>query len=208
MMSILVWPRCFATFCHRNNLQALSEYSPVGRNKILNGNTSMETNELNTDNQNQSLSVEDTTTEKGDLFNACGLRVQLSERPGSFLAVKETLTRMGIPSRGNILSQSCHILHRRGQYAIVHFKEMFILNGRQSTFTDIDEARRDGIALALQSWGLVKLLDEPSTTPEQRMKAPFRVIKFGDKSKWTLNSKYTFSKRKTEEGEEHDPHSN
>lgn len=146
-------------------------------------------------NQDQDQDQGETLDADVDLFDGRGVRVKLCDRPGSFLTVKETLTRMGIPSRNNVLSQSCHILHRRGQYAIVHFKEMFLLNGRSSTFSDVDEARRDGIVLALQTWGLVTALDDIQTTPEQRTKAPFRVIKFGDRDKWTLNSKYTFSKR-------------
>lgn len=142
------------------------------------------------------------TSEADDLFAGCGLRVELCDKPGSFLTIKETLTRMGVPSRGNVLSQSCHILHRRGQYAIVHFKEMFILNGRTSTFTKEDEARRDAIAYALQAWGLVRILDDPTTAAAERAASKFLVIKFGEKDKWKLNSKYTFSKRKPGEHNE------
>lgn len=141
------------------------------------------------------MSEEIPSYDHNDLFMGCGIRVELCEKTGSFLTIKETLTRMGVPSRNKVLSQSCHVLHRRGQYAIVHFKEMFTLNGQTSTFTKEDEARRDNIALALQSWGLVKLLDSIETTEDERSAAKFLVIKFDDKDKWKLNSKYTFSKR-------------
>lgn len=134
-----------------------------------------------------------------DPFDGIGLRITLAEGDGSFLKVKETLTRIGLYSKAEdkqVLIQSCHILHKRGEYAIVHFKEMFALDHRNSTFTVQDEARRDSIALLLQEWGLLKLIDQPDTQDIERKAAKFKVIPFKDKSNWILRSKYTFSQRK------------
>lgn len=137
-----------------------------------------------------------------DPFDGIGLRITLAEGDGSFLKVKETLTRIGLYSKyedKQALIQSCHILHKRGEYAIVHFKEMFALDHRNSTFTVQDEARRDSIALLLQEWGLLKLIDQPDTQDIERKAAKFKVIPFKDKSNWILRSKYTFSQRKRDD---------
>lgn len=137
--------------------------------------------------------------ENNDPFDGVGLRITLPDNDGAFLKVKETLTRIGLYSKNEghqTLIQSCHILHKRGEYAIVHFKEMFSLDHRDSTFTVQDEARRDAIAMLLQEWGLLSLIDNPSTQEEERKVAKFKVIPHKDKSKWILKSKYTFSQRK------------
>lgn len=139
------------------------------------------------------------TQEKNDPFDGIGLRISLPSNDGAFLKVKETLTRIGLYSKSEgkqTLIQSCHILHKRGEYAIVHFKEMFSLDHRDSTFTFQDESRRDAIALLLQEWGLLTLLDQPGTSEDDRKGAKFKVIPYKDKSNWVLKSKYTFSQRK------------
>jgi len=135
---------------------------------------------------------------ENDPFDGVGLRISLPDTDGAFLKVKETLTRIGLYSKSEgkqVLIQSCHILHKRGQYAIVHFKEMFSLDHRDSTFAVQDEARRDAVALLLQEWGLLTLFDQPATEEEERKVAKFKVIPFKDKSNWILRSKYTFSHR-------------
>lgn len=137
--------------------------------------------------------------ENNDPFDGVGLRINLPNTDGAFLKVKETLTRIGLYSKfegKQALIQSCHILHKRGEYAIVHFKEMFSLDHRDSSFTIQDEARRDAIALLLQEWELLSLIDQPSTQEAERKAAKFKVVAYKDKSNWVLRSKYTFSQRK------------
>ena len=137
--------------------------------------------------------------ENNDPFDGVGLRITLPNTDGAFLKVKETLTRIGLYSKSEgkqALIQSCHILHKRGEYAIVHFKEMFSLDHRDSSFTIQDEARRDAIALLLQEWELLSLIDQPCTQEAERKAAKFKVVAYKDKPNWILRSKYTFSQRK------------
>lgn len=101
-----------------------------------------------------------------------------------FLKIRETLTRMGVAS-GKTLTQSCHILHKQGRYAIVHFKEMFVLDGKESTLTAEDLERRDAIAHLLADWKLVTIKNPPER-PTMRV----TVIPFKDKGDWTLAAKY------------------
>lgn len=114
-----------------------------------------------------------------------------------FLKVKETLTRIGIASEKNkTLYQSCHILHKKGKYYIVHFKELFALDGRPSSLTDDDVARRNTIVNLLSDWGLVGLVD-PDKTKEPV--APMRLIKvipFKQKNEWQLITKYNIGRSK------------
>lgn len=106
-----------------------------------------------------------------------------------FLKVKETLTRIGIASKvENTLWQSCHILHKRGRYYIVHFKEMFLLDGRPASFDDTDYARRNTIVKLLKEWGLVDVV-----RPLPDMFVPLKQIKIishADKPNWQLKAKY------------------
>lgn len=119
--------------------------------------------------------------------------------PDDFLKVKETLTRIGVASRKDRkLYQSCHILHKQQRYYIVHFKELFLLDGKtqQTKFDDADRARRNTIANMLAEWGLVKLVQpsrsaEPIAPPNQVTVLPFR-----EKNQWTLIAKYEIGKRK------------
>lgn len=106
-----------------------------------------------------------------------------------FLKIKETLTRIGIASfKNKTLWQSCHILHKRGKYYIVSFKELFLLDGRPSTFSKEDENRRNNIVKLLTDWGLCELVKNITLTSEP---ARIKVIRFSEKSDWYLENKYT-----------------
>lgn len=112
------------------------------------------------------------------------------KNPDDFLKVKETLTRIGVPSfKNKTLYQSCHILHKRGKYYIVHFKELFALDGRESSMSDDDLARRNTIATLLEDWGLVSVIDKTKLEPKAQG-GSFKVINYNDKHNWTLESKY------------------
>ena len=101
--------------------------------------------------------------EQEDIFRGVGVEVTLPT-PDSFLKIKETLTRIGISSRKDKkLFQSCHILHKKGRYSILHFKELFILDGKHNTFTEEDHARRNTIVNLLEEWELVKIVDAEKT---------------------------------------------
>lgn len=113
----------------------------------------------------------------------------------SFLKIKETLTRIGIASKkDNTIFQSCHILHKRGKYYITHFKEMFLLDGKPSSFTDEDRMRRNAIASLLEQWGLLKVLN-PEYIKEVNMKN-IKIIKHEEKGNWTCVAKYNLGKAK------------
>lgn len=117
------------------------------------------------------------------------LEITLSD-PDKFLIVMETLTRIGIASRSeNKLYQTCHILHKQGRYFLVHFKELFLLDGRPSTLDETDIKRRNTIGVLLQDWGLVELVKVPA--PEDRVDLrTIKVVKHKDKKDWELVSKY------------------
>ena len=121
------------------------------------------------------------------------LEITLSE-PDDFLKVRETLTRIGVASRrDNILYQSCHILHKQGRYFIVHFKELFLLDGNKSTFETTDMYRRNTIAQLLSDWSLVSLVRD---IPDDAY-APLRQIKiipFREKDEWELCPKYSIGR--------------
>jgi len=124
------------------------------------------------------------------------LEVKLAEEE-DFLKIKETLTRIGIAShKEKKLYQSCHILHNRGRYFIVHFKELFLLDGKKSDFTEDDLGRRNTIASLVEQWGLFRIVDykrfEEPKTPLNKIK----VLPFKDKDEWTLVSKYTVGRKK------------
>lgn len=114
-----------------------------------------------------------------------------------FLKVKETLTRIGVASKKeNKLYQSCHILHKKGRYYVVHFKELFLLDGKQSDFNEEDVSRRNAIAALLEEWGLVAVVD-PARFEEPRAKlGSIRILPFSEKQDWILESKYTIGKKK------------
>ena len=124
------------------------------------------------------------------------LEVKL-KREEDFLKVKETLTRIGIASRKEKkLYQSCHILHKRGQYYIVHFKELFLLDGKQSDFTDEDRGRRNAIALLLEEWGLLSVVDADKYQDPRAKISSIRILPFKEKGEWELESKYTIGKKR------------
>ena len=114
-----------------------------------------------------------------------------------FLKVKETLTRIGIASRKDkILYQSCHILHKKSKYYIVHFKELFALDGKPTNFSEEDKSRRDTIAKLLEEWNLVSIVN-PSVlagTPNTLMNV--KVIPFKEKAEWNLVTKYDIGTKK------------
>lgn len=123
------------------------------------------------------------------------IEVVLKE-PDDFLKVRETLTRIGVASRKERkIYQSCHILHKQGKYYIVHFKELFALDGKSANITSNDVQRRNRIAQLLSDWGLVRLVDD-SKVKELAPLNQIKVISFKEKGEWTLESKYNIGKKK------------
>lgn len=119
-----------------------------------------------------------------------GVRIGL-DKPDSFLLVKETLSRIGVASRKEKkLYQSCHILHKRGEYYILHFKELFILDGKPANISEEDIKRRNLIVSLLKDWGLIKVSREEDIVDRAAMSA-VKVLSFSDKNSWTLVEKYT-----------------
>ena len=123
------------------------------------------------------------------------IEVSLNEQD-DFLKVRETLTRIGVSSRKErVLYQSCHILHKQGRYYIVHFKELFALDGKPSNLSENDIQRRNAIANLLEEWGLVKILNrrllEDNIAPLHQIK----IISFKEKDDWQLITKYNIGKK-------------
>ena len=120
-------------------------------------------------------------------------------QPDDFLKVRETLTRIGVASRKDkILYQSCHILHKQGRYFIVHFKELFALDGKVADLTDNDLQRRNTIAKLLVDWGLVQVVDAEAFKDMAPL-SQIKVIAFKDKNDWNLQAKYNIGKKKLDE---------
>jgi hypothetical protein len=119
------------------------------------------------------------------------LEVLLSE-PDDFLKIKETLTRIGVSSKReyNTLYQSCHILHKQGRYFIVHFKELFLLDGKPSNFTLDDMCRRNTISTLLSDWGLLDIVDASRAEDKTSLRS-IKIISHRDKREWNLESKYS-----------------
>ena len=114
-----------------------------------------------------------------------------------FLKVRETLTRIGIASRRDRkLYQSCHILHKQKRYFIVHFKELFALDGKPSNFSEEDEARRNTIANFLDQWGLVKLLNREIIEQNMAPISHVKILSHKEKDEWILESKYNIGKKR------------
>jgi hypothetical protein len=125
------------------------------------------------------------------------IEVNLKE-PDDFLKVRETLTRIGVASRKEKkLYQSCHILHKKGQYYIVHFKELFALDGKKANFSENDMQRRNRIIKLLSDWGLVEIVKEASADNAAPL-SQIKVIAYKEKTEWTLESKYNIGKKKPE----------
>ena len=121
------------------------------------------------------------------------LEIVLKE-PDDFLKVRETLSRIGVASRKDRkLYQSCHILHKQGKYYLVHFKELFALDGKETNLSENDIARRNTIGKLLSDWGLVTLKGEVDpVAPLSQIK----IISFKDKNDWTLETKYNIGKKR------------
>lgn len=122
--------------------------------------------------------------------------------PQAFLKVKETLTRIGVASKKDkTLYQSCHILHKQGRYYLVHFKEMFMLDGKSTDFSEEDRGRRNTIANLLAEWELISLVDPEKSkeplTPLNRIK----IIAYSEKPEWNLVAKYSLGKKRHNEDE-------
>jgi hypothetical protein len=121
------------------------------------------------------------------------LEVGLKE-PDDFLKVRETLSRIGVASRKERkLYQSCHILHKQGRYYIVHFKELFALDGKKTNLSENDIARRNTITNLLKDWGLINIIGE---VKEVAPLSQIKVLSFKEKSEWTLETKYNIGKKK------------
>ena len=130
-----------------------------------------------------------------DIFKGVGIEVTLPS-PDSFLKVKETLTRIGISSRKEKkLYQTCHILHKQGRYSILHFKELFILDGKKDTFAEEDEARRNTIVNLLEEWGLVAIVNIDSSKEPVAQLNQIKIISHKEKTNWTLEAKYNIGKK-------------
>ena len=122
------------------------------------------------------------------------LEVTLNE-PDDFLKVRETLTRIGVASRkDNTLFQSCHILHKQGRYFIVHFKELFLLDGKKSNLEENDIARRNTIATLMSDWGLVSIDNRDKAQPLAPLRQ-IKIIPFKEKTNWTLQPKYNIGNK-------------
>lgn len=124
------------------------------------------------------------------------LEIKLGEED-DFLKVRETLTRIGVASRKDkTLYQSCHILHKQGKFYIVHFKEMFALDGKPTNFSDEDKGRRNTIAKLLEDWGLITIVDpEQAKTPQTALNQ-IKILPHKEKNEWTLVQKYAIGRKK------------
>lgn len=119
------------------------------------------------------------------------------ENDDDFLKIRETLTRIGVSSRKTkTIFQSCHILHKQGRYYIVHFKELFALDGKPSNFGDEDRGRRNTIANLISEWGLVKLVNPEMTKEPIAPLSQIKVLPYREKDEWNLVAKYNIGKKK------------
>jgi hypothetical protein len=127
------------------------------------------------------------------------VEVVLAE-PDDFLKVRETLTRIGVASRKEKkLYQSCHILHKQGKYYIVHFKELFALDGKKANLSINDVQRRNRIIQLLADWGLIEVI-KPDTISDIAPLNQIKVIAYKEKGEWVLETKYNIGKKRTEQG--------
>jgi hypothetical protein len=124
------------------------------------------------------------------------IEVRIAEEE-DFLKIKETLTRIGVASRKEKkLYQSCHIFHKQGKYYIVHFKEMFSMDGKPSNFSDEDKGRRNKIIELLQDWGLLKVCEAESIKEPLASMSQIKIINHKEKDEWTLEAKYNMGRKK------------
>ena len=124
------------------------------------------------------------------------VEVVLNEQD-DFLKVRETLTRIGVSSRKEkVLYQSCHILHKQGKYYVVHFKELFALDGKPSNISENDIQRRNAIAKLLEEWGLIKIINPQVMTDNIAPLHQIKIIAFKEKDEWDLVAKYQIGTKK------------
>ena len=124
------------------------------------------------------------------------------KQPDDFLKVRETLTRIGVASRKDkTLFQSCHILHKQGKYFIVHFKELFALDGKKATLTQNDIQRRNTIAVLLQDWNLISVVKKEAAEDKASL-SQIKVLPFKEKKEWNLSAKYNIGKKLEDKKEE------
>jgi hypothetical protein len=134
-----------------------------------------------------------------DIFNGVGVEITLN-KPDDFLKCRETLTRIGVAAKKeNVLYQSAHILHKQGKYVILHFKELFLLDGKPTDIVDNDLARRNTIAKLLEEWGLVKIVDPEKIKTSLAPLSQIKIIAHKDKAEWQLVAKYNIGKKKKPE---------
>jgi len=123
------------------------------------------------------------------------IEVKLNEED-DFLKVRETLTRIGVASKKNkTLYQSCHILHKQGRYYIVHFKELFALDGKPTDFTDEDNGRRNTVANLIAEWGLVEIQDLNKTKEPRAPISQIKILPYKEKDDWNLVAKYNIGRK-------------
>ena len=128
--------------------------------------------------------------ENEDIFKGLGVEIKLNSEE-DFLKIKETLTRIGISSRKEKkLYQSCHILHKRGRYTIMHFKELFEMDGLESNTSDNDIARRNTIVDLLEEWELLEVIDEGFEDEQMANIGQIKILSYKDKDDWELIPKY------------------
>ena len=121
------------------------------------------------------------------------------KQPDDFLKIRETLSRIGVASRKDkTLFQSCHILHKQGKYYIVHFKELFALDGKKATLIENDIQRRNTISVLLQDWNLLSIV-KPENAENKAPLSQIKIIAFKEKSEWILQAKYNIGKKQTTE---------
>jgi hypothetical protein len=124
------------------------------------------------------------------------VEVKIAEEE-DFLKIKETLTRIGVASRKDQkLYQSCHILHKQGKYYIVHFKELFALDGKPSDFTSEDKGRRNTIAQLLEEWGLIKVVESEKIVDPKAPMSQVKILPHKEKNNWILEAKYNIGRKK------------
>ena len=129
-----------------------------------------------------------------DINNLVEVRLKKDD---DFLKIRETLTRIGVASKKEkTLYHSCHILHKQGRYFIVHFKELFALDGKPSNFTESDIARRNTITNLLKEWDLVEIVSDSQTQNPVAPISQVKVLPFKEKQEWELVAKYNIGKRK------------
>lgn len=120
------------------------------------------------------------------------------KNPEDFLKIRETLTRIGVASRKEqTLYQSCHILHKQRRYFIVHFKELFALDGKPTNFAEEDEMRRNTIVNLLEEWGLVEIVNSDMTKDKVAPISQIKVLSHKEKDDWILEAKYTIGKKRS-----------